>query len=78
MSWEEQDGALVRDLEFGDWAEALAFVVRVGVVAERMDHHPDVLLHGYRHVRLRLSTHRAGAVTDADHALAARIDALLA
>ena len=44
--------------------------------AEEAGHHPDILVHGYKHVRLTLSTHSAGRVTDADHDLARRIDAL--
>ncbi len=76
--WREEGAALVRDLRFGDFRAALAFVNRVGAIAEQHGHHPDVLLHGYRHVRLTLSTHSAGRVTDADHALARAIDDLVA
>ena len=74
--WREEDGALVRDLRFADFAEAMAFVNRVAAVAEERNHHPDILVHGYNNVRLTLSTHSAGGLTDADHALAERIDAL--
>ncbi len=77
-AWVETPDALVRDLAFADFAAALAFVNRVGAVAEEAGHHPDVLLHGFRHVRLTLSTHSAGTVTERDHALAARIDAVVA
>ncbi len=76
--WREEGAALVRDLRFGDFRAALAFVNQVGAIAEQHGHHPDVLLHGYRHVRLTLSTHSAGRVTDADHALARAIDDLVA
>lgn len=75
-SWHEEDGALVREWEFSDFAAALAFVDRVGQAAEEADHHPDILLHSYNRVRLTLSTHSAGRITDADHALAAQIDRL--
>jgi len=67
---------LRRDYEFADFAEALAFANRVGELAEERNHHPDILLHGYRHVRLEFWTHTAGGVTDADHALADACDAL--
>ena len=76
MTWEEQDGALVRDFEFGDFAAAIAFVNRVADAAEEAGHHPDILVHGYKHVRLTLVTHSAGRITDADHELARRIDTL--
>lgn len=73
-----QDGALVADLDFEDFAAAISFVNRVAVVAEERNHHPDILVHSWNKVRLTLSTHDAGGeVTDADHALAAAIEALL-
>ncbi|HEV2999795.1 MAG TPA: 4a-hydroxytetrahydrobiopterin dehydratase [Solirubrobacteraceae bacterium] len=74
--WREEGAELVRDFELKDFAEALAFVNRVGEVAEAANHHPDILIHGWNKVRLTLSTHSEGRVTDADHALAGRIDAL--
>jgi 4a-hydroxytetrahydrobiopterin dehydratase len=52
----------------------MAFVNHVAEVAEEADHHPDILVHGWNKVRLTLSTHSEGGLTDADHALAARID----
>ena len=74
--WREEGAALVRDFELKDFAEALAFVNRVGEVAEEANHHPDILVHGWNKVRLTLSTHSEGRVTDADHTLAGRVDAL--
>jgi 4a-hydroxytetrahydrobiopterin dehydratase len=75
--WRPEGGALVRDFKFGDFPEAMAFVNRVAEVAEELNHHPDILIHGWNNVRLTLSTHsEGGAVTDSDRALAARIDAL--
>ena len=74
--WREEDAELVRDLEFKDFAAAMAFVNEVAEAAEEANHHPDILVHGWNKVRLTLSTHSAGAVTDADHALATTIDDL--
>jgi 4a-hydroxytetrahydrobiopterin dehydratase len=74
--WREEGNALVRDFEFGNFADALAFVNRVGEEAEEVNHHPDILVHGWNKVRLTLSTHTEDRVTDADHALAGRIDGL--
>lgn len=74
--WREEDAALVRDLEFKDFASAMAFVNEVAEAAEEAGHHPDILIHGWNKVRLTLSTHSAGQVTDNDHALAATIDDL--
>ena len=67
---------LRREYDFADFAEALAFVNRVGALAEERNHHPDILLHGWNQVRLEFWTHTAGGVTDADHALADACDAL--
>lgn len=76
-TWQTEDGALVRERTFADFAAALAYVNAVGAVAEERGHHPDILLHGWNHVRLTLRTHDAGgAVTAADHALARAIDVL--
>jgi 4a-hydroxytetrahydrobiopterin dehydratase len=74
--WREEGDALVRDFEFADFAAAMAFVNRVGDAAEEANHHPDILIHGWNKVRLTLSTHSEGRVTDNDHALAGRIDTL--
>ncbi len=76
LSAEHGTPAIVRDWRLTDFAAALAFVQRVGELAERADHHPDILLHGWNRVRLTLSTHSAGGLTQADLDLAGRIDGL--
>ena len=76
MAWTESEGALERDFEFPDFAVAMAFVNRVADLAEERNHHPDILVHGWNKVRLTLTTHSAGGLTDADRALADAIDAL--
>jgi 4a-hydroxytetrahydrobiopterin dehydratase len=73
-----EDGSLVANLGFADFAQAMSFVNRVAAVAEERNHHPDILVHSWNKVRLTLRTHDAGGqVTEADHALAAAIEALL-
>jgi len=74
--WREEGDAIVRDYQFKDFAEALAFVNRVGEEAEAANHHPDILVHGWNKVRLTLSTHSEGRVTDADRTMAERIDGI--
>ncbi len=74
--WRREGEAIVRDWTFADFKEAMAWVNRVAEVAEEANHHPDILVHGWNKVRLTLSTHSEGRVTDADHALAGRIDGL--
>ncbi len=68
--------AIEREWKLADFAAALAFVNRVADAAQAANHHPDILVHGWNRVRLTLSTHSEGGVTDADFALAARIDSL--
>jgi len=74
--WRQEGDALVRDFKFKDFAEAMAFVNKVADAAEERNHHPDILVHGWNNVRLTLSTHSEGGVTDNDHALAQQIDSL--
>jgi 4a-hydroxytetrahydrobiopterin dehydratase len=74
--WRQDGEALVRDLQFDDFKGAMAFVNRVADTAEEANHHPDILVHGWNKVRLTLTTHSEGGLTDADHAMADRIDGL--
>jgi 4a-hydroxytetrahydrobiopterin dehydratase len=71
--WAEVNGALQRDYVFRDFAEALAFVNRVGELAEAENHHPDIALH-WNKVTLRWWTHVKNAITERDVELAARTD----
>ena len=74
--WQRGERALTREWTFADFSAALAWVTRVGEVAEARGHHPDILLHDFNRVRLTLTTHSAGGLTDADEGLAAAIDDL--
>jgi 4a-hydroxytetrahydrobiopterin dehydratase len=75
-AWKRQGRSITREWTFEDFAAAIAFVNRVAEAAEAANHHPDILLHGWNKVRLELSTHSAGGLTDADFALAAKVDQL--
>ncbi|HTD08084.1 MAG TPA: 4a-hydroxytetrahydrobiopterin dehydratase [Solirubrobacteraceae bacterium] len=72
-----EQSEIVRDFAFADFAAAIAFVDRVAEVAEAANHHPDILVHGWNKVRLTLSTHSRGGLTDADFQLAAQVDDLV-
>ena len=74
--WRQEDETLVRDYEFKDFVAAMAFVNRVADAAEEVNHHPDILVHDWNKVRLTLTTHSEGKLTDNDHAMAQRIDGL--
>ena len=74
-AWNEVDDALERTFEFDDFRGALAFVNRVGELAESENHHPDIAIH-YSKVTLRWWTHTAGGITDRDRELAEKSSAL--
>ncbi|MEA2301687.1 MAG: 4a-hydroxytetrahydrobiopterin dehydratase [Solirubrobacteraceae bacterium] len=76
-AWSHAGPTLVRDHQVGDFPAAIALVNAVAAAAEELDHHPDILVHGWNKVRLTLSTHSVGGLTEADFALAGRIEALL-
>jgi len=65
---------LTRSFEFKNFQKALDFVNTVGVIAEKEDHHPDILMHGYRHVKISLDTHTVSGVTENDFIMAAKIN----
>ena len=73
--WDEVDEALERTFEFPGFVESIAFVNRLGELAEAENHHPDIAI-SYNHVTVRWWTHTAGGITDRDRALAARTDEL--
>ena len=76
--WRRGEGpSIERELEFADFAAAIAFLNRVAAAAEEANHHPDILVHGWNKVLLTLSTHSAGGLTGADCELAGQIDSLL-
>jgi 4a-hydroxytetrahydrobiopterin dehydratase len=74
--WQRIGNEIERTFRFRDFREAIAFVVQVALLAERMDHHPDIEIR-YRQVTLRLSTHSAGGLTEKDFHLAQQIDTAL-
>jgi 4a-hydroxytetrahydrobiopterin dehydratase len=76
--WRRDGDSIVRDVELGGFKAAMALANAVADAANAANHHPDILVHGYKHVRLTLSTHSAGGVTDNDIALARTIDGLTA
>jgi 4a-hydroxytetrahydrobiopterin dehydratase len=73
--WRRSGHAIERDLELADFAAAIALVDSVAALAEAANHHPDILVHGWNKLRLTLSTHSEGGLTEADFKLASEIDA---
>ena len=73
--WGFESGAIVKTFKFGKFADGIAFVQRVAVEADRMDHHPDIDIR-YTKIRVALSTHDVGGITGMDTQLAAEIQRL--
>ena len=73
--WKFKDDKIKKKFEFEDFAGALEFVNRVGEIAERLDHHPDIKF-GWGYAKIKTTTHDRGGVTDFDIELARGIDAL--
>lgn len=75
--WQEISNKLYKEFQFKNFSEAIAFMVRAAIEAEKADHHPE-WKNVYSKVEIWLSTHSAGnVITEKDHALAQKIDALL-
>jgi 4a-hydroxytetrahydrobiopterin dehydratase len=74
--WRREGDAIVRDFTFDDFRAAMEFANRVADLAEEVNQHPDILVHGFNQVKLSLSTHSEGGITDDDLAMAGRIDSL--
>ena len=70
------DGQLHAEYTFKNFSRAMLFANAIGLLAEHADHHPDLFIHSYRHVKISLMTHSQNGITDKDFALIAQIDAL--
>jgi 4a-hydroxytetrahydrobiopterin dehydratase len=73
-NWSVENGKLARDVKVRNFKEALALVNRIGEIAEAENHHPDICIHSWNHVRIELYTHSIGGLSDNDFILAAKID----
>jgi 4a-hydroxytetrahydrobiopterin dehydratase len=71
--WSLGDQAIEREFKFKDFRQAMDFVNKVADIAEGQDHHPDIFI-SYNKVRLTLSTHKVGGLSQNDFILAAKID----
>jgi 4a-hydroxytetrahydrobiopterin dehydratase len=74
--WSVVDGKLRREYQFRDFIEAFGFMTRAALIAQSMDHHPE-WFNVYNKVRIDLSTHDAGGISELDIELAGRLDALV-
>lgn len=75
-NWNFENNQIGKEFQFKDFAEALSFVNEVGEFAEKMDHHPDIFLHSWNKVKITVSTHSEGGVTEKDFQLAEKIESI--
>jgi 4a-hydroxytetrahydrobiopterin dehydratase len=76
LSWIQENGALERTFKTPDFLTAFNLVSALVEPAEKLGHHPDIQF-GWGYVRVVITTHDAGGITDLDHRLAAAIDAVV-
>jgi len=71
--WAVNDKTIIKQLKFENFATALEFVNKVGAIAERHDHHPDITF-GWGYAEISLTTHDSGGITASDITVAKEID----
>ena len=75
--WEFSNNSIIKEFQLKDFKSALEFINKIGNEAENMDHHPDIFLHSWNKVKITISTHSAGGVTQNDLSLARKIENIL-
>ena len=73
-NWNYSKDQIGKEYQLKDFSEALAFVNKVGAFAEEMNHHPDILMHSWNKVKITVSTHSEGGVTEKDFKLVEKIE----
>ena len=73
MNWEESNGKLVRNVKCQDFKEALEILNTIAVIAERMNHHPDMKIFSYKFLSIEVYTHDTNSITEKDYELAKEI-----
>ena len=74
MNWEKKDNHIEKEFTLDDFTGAADFLNKIVPLANEADHHPDILIHSYKKVKVMLTTHDKGKVTDKDYDLAKKID----
>lgn len=75
-NWKKKDKKLEKNFKFRDFVEAFSFITKIALIAEKMDHHPDIKL-SYNSVDIELTTHDINGISSNDITLARKIDELL-
>ena len=73
---EDDLNSIVREIGAANFIAAVGIINSIALLAEKLDHHPDILLYGWNKLRVTLSTHDVGGLTELDFKLAVQIDGL--
>ena len=76
MNWKIEGKSLVKEFEFTNYVEVIDFVNKIVPLAEKANHHPDILIHDYKKVKIMMYTHTEDKITEKDYSLAKQIDDL--
>ena len=77
MKWEESNGKLVRNVKCQNFKQALELLNTIAVIAERINHHPDMKIFSYKFLSIEVYTHDTNSITEKDYELAKEIDLVL-
>jgi 4a-hydroxytetrahydrobiopterin dehydratase len=72
--WSYENNSISKEYKLKDFISAVEAIKRIAIFAEQMDHHPDLFLHSYNKLKITLSTHSEGGVTEKDFELAKNIE----
>ena len=72
--WNYKDKQIEKLFELNNFREALDFACKIGETAEDLNHHPDIFIHSWNKVKINISTHSEGGVTEKDFLLAKQIE----
>tara|TARA_B100000900_G_scaffold57352_1_gene42904 strand:+ start:228 stop:470 length:243 start_codon:yes stop_codon:yes gene_type:complete len=77
MKWEELNGKLVRNVKCQNFTEALDLLNKIAVIAESMNHHPDLKIYSYKFLSIEVYSHDTNSITAKDYELTKAIDQIL-
>ena len=75
--WKQKEGKLVRIITFSNFKEVVSAVNKISMIAEKMNHHPDLEIFSYKNLNINIHTHELNKLTEKDFDLAMKIDSLL-
>ncbi|HRP02144.1 MAG TPA: 4a-hydroxytetrahydrobiopterin dehydratase [Candidatus Kapabacteria bacterium] len=72
--WNKENDTIVREVVCANFPSVIGFLNAIAFIAEKLDHHPDLLIYGWNKLRITISTHDKGGLTELDFLLAKQID----